>query len=149
VANGKKKLESEFQGNLKKEIRRMLPGCFIMKLDSSEFQGIPDLLILWEDRWAILEVKRSANSPFQPNQEWYLEQFNRLSFASVIFPENKEAVLHDLQQAFRSCGAPRYIERKQVPLDQIQQREVVDLVPNATHGEGRDRAPRTRRVSHS
>lgn len=93
-------LERDFQPELKKEIRTRFPGCYIFKLDSSEFQGIPDLLILFENKWAILEVKRSANSDYQPNQEWYIEQFNAMSFSSVIFPENKEAVLDDLQLAF-------------------------------------------------
>ena len=72
----------------------------MFKLDSSEWQGIPDQLILWKDRWAILEMKRSANSPFQPNQEYYIDQFNQMSYSSVVYPENKEAVLNDLQHAF-------------------------------------------------
>ena len=103
MARGRLALERDFQPKLKKEIRARFPGCYIFKLDSSEFQGIPDLLILWGERWAILEVKREEpTSPddYQPNQEWYIEEFNRLSFSSVIFPENKEAVLDDLQQAF-------------------------------------------------
>jgi hypothetical protein len=95
-------LERKFQAGLKKDIESRLPGCFITKLDTSEWQGVPDLLILWEDLWATLEVKRSANSPFQPNQEHYIDHFNRMSFSSVIYPENKEAVLNDLQHTFES-----------------------------------------------
>lgn len=97
------KLESAFEADLRAEVTQLiLPGSYMFKLDSSQQQGIPDRLILWRDRWAILEVKRSANSPFRPNQEWYINQFNQMSFSSVIYPENKEAVLNDLQYAFAS-----------------------------------------------
>lgn len=95
-------LESAFQANLKKDVGLILPGSVMFKLDSSEIQGIPDQLILWRDRWAILEVKRSANSPFRPNQEYYIDMFNRMSFSSVIYPENKEAVLNAIQHTFAS-----------------------------------------------
>ena len=104
MARHTKVLEADFQPKLKQEIRDRLPGCCIFKLDSSEFQGIPDLLILWKTHWAILEVKREPptgrSTYYRPNQEWYIEQFNAMSFSSVIFPENVEAVLDDLQQAF-------------------------------------------------
>jgi len=97
------KLESAFEADLKIEVEELiLPGSFMFKLDSSQRQGIPDRLILWRDRWAILEVKRSANSPFRPNQEWYINHFNEMSYSSVIYPENKEAVLNEIQQAFTS-----------------------------------------------
>lgn len=105
-------LERDFQPELKKEIRARFPGCYIFKLDSSEFQGIPDLLILWGSQWAILEVKRSRIADYQPNQEWYIDQFNQMSFSSVIFPENKEAVLDDLQQTFRARRSSRYDQRE-------------------------------------
>jgi len=122
MAKAKSKLESDFQAGLKKELRRLFPGCFIIKLDANEQQGIPDLLILFNDRWAILEAKRDAQAPFRPNQEWYIEQFDRMSFSSVIYPENKEVVLNALQQAFSSRRKARAVQRKQVPLDQLRQR---------------------------
>lgn len=104
MAKSANALERDFQPKLKKEIRARFPGCCIFKLDSGEFQGIPDLLILWGAQWAILEVKREPPTGrldyYRPNQEWYIEQFNKMSFSSVIFPENTEAVLDDLQQAF-------------------------------------------------
>jgi hypothetical protein len=124
LAKAKTKLERDFQAGLKKDIRRRLPGCFIIKLDANEIQGIPDLLILFNDRWAILEVKRDAQAPFQPNQEWYIEQFDKMSFSSVIFPENKEVVLNALQQTLAPRGKARDIQREQVPLDKLRQRQI-------------------------
>lgn len=92
-------LESKFQANLIKEIKSMFPGCIVLKNDSSYMQGIPDLLILYKDKWASIEVKRSANASKQPNQEYYVGLMNEMSFSRFICPENKEEVLRDLQQA--------------------------------------------------
>lgn len=95
-------LESRYQSLIIKRLEAQFPGCLILKNDTDYLQGIPDLLILWRRHWAMLEVKASYDAPFQPNQEWYLEKLNKMSFASVICPENEEEVLHDLEKAFRS-----------------------------------------------
>lgn len=96
------RLESGFQDVLIDDLEFMFPGCIITKLDSSYIQGIPDLLILFEDKWAVLECKKSANAKKQPNQPYYVERMNEMSFAAFIYPENKEEVLYELQQAFSS-----------------------------------------------
>jgi hypothetical protein len=99
------KRERDYQPHVIKEIERRLPGCLIQKLDSNYRQGIPDLLILYYDRWAILEVKKSANEVHQPNQDYYVEQFNGWSFSAFIYPENEEEVLDALQHALlTSCS---------------------------------------------
>lgn len=95
------KLESRFQAKLIRELKDLFPGCMVFKMDSGYIQGIPDLLILYEDQWAMLEVKRSENESHQPNQDYYVDLLNDMSFASFIFPENKEEVLHDLELAFK------------------------------------------------
>lgn len=94
--------ESKFQHDLIKEIKSKLDGCLIMKLDSGYIQGIPDLLILYKDKWAVLECKRSAKSAHQPNQDWYVDKLNKMSFSSFIFPENKKEVLDELYKTFGS-----------------------------------------------
>lgn len=78
----------------------MFPGCFILKNDPSENQGIPDILILYQDQWAMLEVKISGSACEQPNQDYYVELFDDMSFAAFIHPGNEEQVLYDLQQSF-------------------------------------------------
>lgn len=45
-------LENKFQANLIKELKERFPGCIVMKSDSSYIQGIPDLLVLHNDKWA-------------------------------------------------------------------------------------------------
>jgi hypothetical protein len=95
-------LESKFQANLKKELQALFPGCIVTKLDSSYIQGIPDLLVLYKDKWAVLECKQSANAKRQPNQPYYVDKLNEMSFSRFIYPENKEEVLHELRQSFES-----------------------------------------------
>lgn len=96
------RLESGFQDRLRKDLEEMLPGCMIFKMD--QHQGIPDLLILHEDKWASLECKRSANAKKQPNQEYYVGRMNEMSFSRFICPENKEEVLSELQSALTARG---------------------------------------------
>jgi hypothetical protein len=92
-------LESNFQGKLIKEIKERFPGCIVLNNDAQYMQGIPDLLILYNDRWASLETKKSENSSRRPNQEYYVEKMNGMSYSSFVYPENKEKVLNELQQA--------------------------------------------------
>lgn len=96
------RLESGFQDNLIDDLYDIFPGCIVTKLDSSYIQGIPDLLVLYEDKWAVLECKKSARAIKQPNQDYYVDKMNRMSFAAFIYPENKEEVLYELQRAFQA-----------------------------------------------
>ena len=96
------KLERDFQSKLIKEIKKMFSGCIVLKNDSSYIQGIPDLLILYKNKWATLELKRSASAKRQPNQEYYIGLMNDMSFSRFIYPENKEEVLNELREAFES-----------------------------------------------
>ena len=94
---------SGYQYKLKKKLEVMFPGCIILRNDpQSNFQGVPDLTILYKDKWAALEVKRSEKAPRQPNQAYYTEKFDEMSFAAFIHPGNEEEVLSDLQLAFSS-----------------------------------------------
>lgn len=99
--------ESVYQRGLKKRIEELLPGCVIIKNDPEQRQGLPDLLVLYLSNWAMLEVKASENAPERPNQGYYVDLFNSMSFAAFIFPENEEEVLYDLQRSLRSGRAAR------------------------------------------
>lgn len=95
------KLESKFQAELIQELKEMFPGCVVLKNDPNYLQGVPDLTIFYNYRWATLEVKKSANAPHRPNQDYYVDMMDRMSFSSFIYPENKEEVLRGLQQSLR------------------------------------------------
>lgn len=98
------KLERDFQSKLIKEIKEKFPGCVVMKNDSSYIQGIPDLTVLYQDKWAMLEVKRSETASHRPNQEYYVGKMDEMSFARFICPENKQEVLREMEHTFRSSG---------------------------------------------
>lgn len=100
-------LESGFQSDLIKEIKKMFPGCLVIKQNAGYIQGIPDLLILYRNKWASLECKRSATASKRPNQEFYVNKMNEMSFARIIFPENKEEVLNELVQKFKPARKTR------------------------------------------
>lgn len=89
-------LENKFKTNLVRTIKDSLPGSIIVHLDPTERQGLPDLLVLHKDKWAALEGKKSASAPKRPNQEYYVNRFNAMSFARFIYPENAKEVLDEL-----------------------------------------------------
>lgn len=91
--------ESKFQHDLIKDLHDIFPGCIVLKNDPDYIQGIPDLLVLYNNHWAALECKRSRCEHHQPNQDYYIDLMNQMSYASFIYPENKEEILDELQQA--------------------------------------------------
>ena len=95
-------LESQFDTKLIKELKQRFPGCIILKNDANYLQGVPDRIILWNDKWATLETKKTKNASRQPNQEYYVNKMNSMSFSAFIYPENMEVVLDELQQTFES-----------------------------------------------
>lgn len=96
------KSETAFQNELRKDIESMFPGCIVMRSDPTKIQGIPDLIVLYMDKWAALECKKSKGAKHQPNQDYYVDMMSTMSYASFVYPENKEEVLHELQRAFES-----------------------------------------------
>lgn len=92
--------ESKYQADLIRDLRDLYPGCIILKNDSGYLQGVPDLLVLYQDRWAGLEVKQSDLSPHQPNQDYYVELMYDMSFAAFISPDNEGEVLTALSNHF-------------------------------------------------
>lgn len=95
------KLESRFQAELIREIKDRYPGCVVLKNDPGYIQGFPDLTVLYEDRWAVLEVKRSESESRQPNQEYYVNKLRTMGYAAFIFPENRDEILEELDWHFR------------------------------------------------
>lgn len=93
--------EGAFQQKVKQAIKDRLPGSMVLKNDPNYIQGIPDLLILFGTKWAALELKRSKDAPHRPNQKYYVEKMNDMSFASFISPENMEGVLNELEQSLK------------------------------------------------
>ena len=96
------KLESRFQKELIDEVKARYPGSIALKNDSGYIQGFPDWTILYEDKWAVLEVKRERGAAKQPNQEYYVDRLNKSGgFARFVFPENKDEVFEDMDTLFK------------------------------------------------
>lgn len=110
-------LERDFQKSLIKELKELFPGCIVLKNDPNYIQGIPDLTVFYGDKWATLEVKKSSKESKRPNQEYYVEKMNDMSFSRIIFPENKEEVLDELHKALRPRRKTRISKRQQMALD--------------------------------
>lgn len=95
-----KRKESGFQDGLRKDLEELLPGCMIFKMDQQ--QGIPDLLVLYQDKWFSLECKQSKDANHQPNQDYYVDEMNRMSFSRFIYPENKGEILNEIRRSFKA-----------------------------------------------
>lgn len=93
-------LENKFQSKLIKELKKEFPGCMVLKNDPTYLQGVPDLLVLYKNKWCALEVKRSATAKHQPNQDYYVDKMNEMSHSAFIYPENKDQVINDLRRIF-------------------------------------------------
>lgn len=93
--------ESEFQKKLKDRLKEQFPGCMVLKNDPNQIQGVPDLTVLYEDKWAALEVKRSQGASHRPNQNYYIDKMSKMSYASFVSPENVDEVFNELEEVFK------------------------------------------------
>lgn len=92
--------ENKYQAGLIKRLTARFLHCMILKNDPNYIQGVPDLIVLCDGRWAMLEVKASANASHQPNQDYYVAKLNHMGFARFVYPENEVEVLRDLDEYF-------------------------------------------------
>lgn len=100
-------IESGYRTKLVKKIMKILPEAVVLKNDPRYIQGLPDLIVLYKNMWAALEIKRSSKASVRPNQEHYIQKLGAMSFASFINPENEGEVLDALQTSFGIRGKTR------------------------------------------
>ncbi len=93
------KKENVFQSSIKQQLFKINKDIIVLKNDPEFYQGIPDLIILYNNKWAALECKRTANASIRPNQQFYINLFNKMSYAAFIYPENREEVINELCKA--------------------------------------------------
>lgn len=94
-------LESKFQSQLIRKIKNEFPGCMVLKNDPTYLQGVPDLTVFCGNKWAALEVKKSKNASHRPNQNYYVDKMNQMSYATFVYPENEKEVLAELHKKFK------------------------------------------------
>lgn len=97
--------ENSFQSSLIRTIKNLFPGCIVLKNDANYIQGIPDLLVLYGITWIALECKKSEKAAHQPNQDYYIEKMNEMSYATFVYPENVQQVLEDMKDYFYSINS--------------------------------------------
>lgn len=105
-------LESVFKKRLINRILREFPGAIVLKADANYIQGITDNFILFDDKWAAFEAKRNRFAKHQPNQDYYVDLLNSMSYASFVYPENEEQFIYELQKSFRPNRSTRIPVRK-------------------------------------
>ena len=93
-------LERDYQKKLVQKLKKIFPGCYVIKNDAQLKQGIPDLLVLYNNKWVALEVKQSETAHHQPNQDYHVERMNNMSYAAFIYPENEEKIFSELKEVF-------------------------------------------------
>ena len=86
-------LERDFQPHVIRAIKLTLSDAIVLKNDSSYQQGVPDLIVLYKDKWATLEVKRTLKSRPEPNQTYWVDRMNEMSFSAFINRDNMHDVL--------------------------------------------------------
>lgn len=116
--------EAQYQAKLIRRLKIEFPGCVILKNDPEYQQGIPDLVIFLGRRWAMLEVKASFDADTRPNQQYWVDHLDAMSFAAFISPENEQDVIDDLHQALEPRpGASRVSESERLPLAPVRGRQ--------------------------
>ena len=100
-------LERDYQKKLVKKLKDIFPGCYVIKNDAQLKQGIPDLLVLYHNKWVALEVKRSeseyqkaVSGKGRPNQDYNVQRMNKMSYAAFIYPEIEEKIFSEIKEVF-------------------------------------------------
>ena len=98
-------LEKDFERAMVTRLYTEFPGIHIAKIMATRNQGMPDRALFFPDgRWALLEFKKSAKAPKQPNQAYYVDKLNSYSYAAFIYPENEEDIFRELHRSFGPTG---------------------------------------------
>lgn len=89
-------MEKKAQDKLVKYLKSK--KCYVLRLRSGPNYpaGCPDIIALYEGFWAAFEVKASPTAKFQPLQKETIEKFEQWSFARVVYPENVDEVIGEL-----------------------------------------------------
>lgn len=94
-------LESKFQTVFLDKLRIIFSNCIILKNDPNYLGGVPDWIILYKNKWACLEIKRTKHAHKQPNQAYYVNRMKNMSYSSFVYPENEQQVILELIDFFK------------------------------------------------
>lgn len=92
-----KKKENRFQREVIQELKSRFPGCVVMKNATGFHDGFPDIVMYLGRVWAMLECKREKAAKKRPNQLYWVDRMDGMSFARFIYPENRAKVMAELE----------------------------------------------------
>ena len=94
--------EGNVQDAVKKRILKEFPGAHVCKTDPNlwGWQGVPDLLIIYKDKWAFLEMKRHKDAARQANQDYWVRTLDKQGCAAFCYPEVREQAFKKLHEYF-------------------------------------------------
>lgn len=92
--------EGRFKEEFSKDLAFAFPDVVMLKNDEQLLQGVPDMLVLYKDKWAMLEFKAHAKAAVQPNQRYYISFFDSMGFGAFVYPENRDDVIEALERHF-------------------------------------------------
>lgn len=90
-------MESKLQSDIIKRLHGR--GCWVMKTrpGMGTPSGTADIFFCKEGFYGWLEVKSSSRAAFRPGQESFIEKMADWSWAKIVYPENIEEVLAELE----------------------------------------------------
>jgi hypothetical protein len=90
--------ESKFEQDFCRRLRNVDKDVIVVKLTG--ISGIPDRIVLYHDKFVLLEFKRSKNASHRPLQDWYIDHFDGWGLARFVYPENGEEVFSEVLDWF-------------------------------------------------
>lgn len=94
-------MRTDLESNLQTKIAKWLrsKGCFVMVLTPGKGipRGVSDVFFCYEGFYGFLEVKKAKNAKRQPGQEQFVKKMDEWSFARIVYPENYEEVLKEIE----------------------------------------------------
>lgn len=94
----KKKFKDDFGKRMEKHDQQ-----YDIIENKSQRRSTLDTIFLGRRVWAALEFKKEKGASEQPNQDYYVDKWNKLSYARIVYPDNAEEVLDELEELFVSA----------------------------------------------
>lgn len=97
--------ESDFKQKFQKKLKKRIKPVAILqyKQDATTLKGFPDTILLGPEAVVVfIEYKKSKRARFQPLQkEWGEKLLKHNFFYYVVFPENAEEILQELEEILK------------------------------------------------
>lgn len=98
---GANMIEGTYRSKLIKKLKVHFPGLIVLHNNPNQIKGIPDLTLLYHNRYAMLETKMAPNSSKRPNQDTWISYFERQgAFSAFVNASNEKEIINELRRYF-------------------------------------------------